>query len=67
MWVFVKLILGTIRERGNYCIQVCLSFIQHKSPRIACNLEVSFFSSCFDIGICFEGHESVYFRSLDMK
>jgi hypothetical protein len=43
MWVFVKLILGTIRERGSYCIQVYLSFIQHKSLGIACNLEGFFF------------------------
>ena len=32
------------RERGNYCIRVYLSFIQHKCPERVWSLEVVIFS-----------------------
>ena len=30
-------------ERGNHHIRAYLSFIQHKTPRIVCNLDVTIF------------------------
>ena len=37
-------ICPTQGERGNYHIQVCLSFIQHESPEIICNMESTILS-----------------------
>ena len=51
----------TMRERE----RERLSFIQHKSPKITCSLQVTFFN-WFDIGISFKDPELLYTRSFEM-
>ena len=48
-----------LRERGNYCIQVCIFIHPSQSPKIVCNPKVSLF--CWvDFRSKFKDHELVY-------
>jgi hypothetical protein len=49
-------------NKNNDRLHAYSSFIQHKSPKIICSLEVAFFS-CFDTRISFIDLELAYWRS----
>ena len=61
----LSVVSTTSRERENYRIQAYLSFIQHKSLEVVCNLGVTFFS-WFDTGNSFKDPKLVSSWSFGM-